>query len=175
MTTCTTVFTCASEFEIVGVKFEGHAWFCTMVMAAFWLQIAANFIWLQNSQLAREIMQLDIGSKPRRKLVLLSLLWTAFSTVVWIARIMLIIGNNLWIYATVLLGNVVGTYWASTTQKPDKHSLVGDLEALLLSRNPKVNAVLRQLSERMRGLTKAVNPPAAELDFSYMSGGTSGH
>ena len=67
---------------------------------------------------------------------------------------MLIIGNNLWIYLTVLLGNIVGTYWASTIQKPDKHSHIGDLEAMLLSKNPKVLVILKQLSKRMQEISK---------------------
>ena len=151
---CITVFTCAAAFEIVSVKFEGSGWFFSMVLVAFWLQIAANFIWLKNSQLARESMQLDIGSSARKQLVLKSLLWTGISTIVWIARIMLIIGNNIWIYVTVLVGNIVGTGWASIRQEPDKHSLVGDMEALLLSRNAKVNAVLSQMYARMQALSK---------------------
>ena len=152
--TGTCAFTCASEFEIVGVEFHGHAWFFTMMAVAFLLQIAANFISLKNSQLAREILQIDVGSQQRKKLVVLSLLWTGLSTLVWIARIMLIIGNNLWIYLTVLVGNVVGTYWASTVQKPDKHSHIGDMEAMLLSKNPKVLVILKQLSRRMQELSK---------------------
>ena len=153
----TGTFTRASEFEIVGIQFNGHAWFFTMVAVAFWLQIAANFISLKNSQLAREILQIDVGSQQRKKLVALSLMWTGLSTLVWIARIMLIIGNNLWIYLTVLVGNIVGTYWVSTIQKPDKHSHIGDMEAMLLSQNPKVLVILKQLSRRMQELSKEKN------------------
>jgi len=156
-------FICASEFEIVGIQFHGHAWFFTMMAVAFLLQIAANFISLKNSQLAREILQMDIGSQPRKKLVALSLWWTGLSTLVWIARIMLIIGNNLWIYLTVLVGNVVGTYWASTIQKPDKHSHIGDLEAMLLSKNPKVLVILKQLSKRMQEISK--EHPKKKIEF----------
>lgn len=167
MTNCSTVFTCASEFEIIGIHINGHGWFFGLIMIAFWLQILTNFIWLKNSQLSREIMQLDIGNCERKRLIWISLLWTAGGTIVWIARIMLIIGNNLWIYLTVLIGNVVGTYWASTTQKPDKHSLIGDMEALLQSENPKVNLILKGVHERMTILSaKQTSNSQKELNFS---------
>lgn len=167
---CIAVITCAAEFELANVeKFEGPVWFFSMVVVAFWLQIAANFIWLKNSQISREIMQLDIGSSARTQLVLKSLFWTSLSTIVWIARIMLIIGNNIWIYVTVLVGNIVGTGWASIRQEPDKHSLVGDMEALLLSNNLKVDQVLKDMHAKMQVLSKQTENRTMDsipIDFS---------
>lgn len=121
MFNCTnTPFVCVSYIQILGTEFDGTGWFIIMLLVAFGLQVAANFIWLKNSQYSREILQLKPGNSKRETLVCLSVSWTALSTIVWIARVIFVMGNNLWIFMVILIGNVIGTYSASTQQDADE-------------------------------------------------------
>lgn len=124
-----TCFTCAESIEILGLHLDGGGWFFAMLIFALALQIGANFVWLQNSQITRELMQLP--KNKREKLIGPSILWTALSTIIYIARVVLIGGNNLWIFIVVLIGNVVGTYWSQQEQKSDHHLLADDIIRML--------------------------------------------
>ena len=124
-----TCFTCAESIEILGLHLDGGGWFFAMLIFALALQIGANFVWLQNSQITRELMQLP--KNKREKLIGPSILWTAVSTIIYIARVVLIGGNNLWIFIVVLIGNVVGTYWSQQEQKSDHHLLADDIIRML--------------------------------------------
>jgi len=151
---CSNAFTCTNSINIVGIDLHGTGWFLGMCFVSFWLQIAANFLWLKNSQISREILQLDNNSPKRRCLVGWSVMWTAISTLVWVSRIILVIGNNAYIFITILFGNVAGTYWASTIAQKDRHTLLSDMEALLNSddHNSEVNAILSRVYLRMQSL-----------------------
>lgn len=116
---CENSFTCMHQISIAGYDLEGYQWFFSMIVVAFWLQIISNFIWLKNSQLSREILRDPPGSDTRQKLVRWSSFWVGISTVVWILRIVLVIGNNVWIFIVILLGNVTGNHWALTVQEAD--------------------------------------------------------
>jgi hypothetical protein len=107
------------QISIAGYDLEGYQWFFSMIVVAFWLQIISNFIWLKNSQLSREILRGPPGSDTRQKLVRWSSFWVGISTIVWILRIVLVIGNNIWIFIVILLGNVTGNHWALTVQEAD--------------------------------------------------------
>jgi hypothetical protein len=121
MINCTeTPFICVSKIQIIGIDIEDEGWFLGMLILAFALQISANFIWLRNSQISREILQYKSGDPGRGPLICKSVGWTALSTVVWIFRVMFIIGNNLWLYLVILLGNVIGTCAASYVQSEDE-------------------------------------------------------
>jgi len=116
---CENSFTCMHQISIAGYDLEGYQWFFSMIVVAFWLQIISNFIWLKNSQLSREILRDPPGSDTRQKLVRWSSFWVGISTMVWILRIVLVIGNNIWIFIVILLGNVTGNHWALTVQEAD--------------------------------------------------------
>ena len=124
-----TCFTCAESIEILGLELDGGGWFFAMLILALGLQVGANFVWLKNSQITRELMQLP--RNKREKMIGPSILWTALSTVIYIARVVLIGGNNLWIYLVVLIGNVIGTYWSQQEQKADHHLLADDIIKML--------------------------------------------
>ena len=121
MINCTaTPFICVSQIQIIGIDIQGEDKFVGMLILAFALQISANFIWLKNSQISREILQYKSGDPGRGPLICKSVGWTALSTLVWIFRIMFIIGNNLWLYIVILIGNVIGTGAASCVQSEDE-------------------------------------------------------
>ena len=126
---CDHPFVCGNEIEILGWKLEGVGWYIFMICIALILQITANFVWLQNSQTTRELMKLK--KDKRGPYYMRSLLWTGISTIISITRIVLIGGNNLGVYITILIGNLIGTYWAQSQQHADKYCLSGDLLQML--------------------------------------------
>ena len=118
---CTeTPFTCYSQIHIVGIELQGIPWFVGMLLLAFALQIAANFIWLQVSQVSRVLLQYKKTDVRRGKLICKSVGWTALGTTIGILRVIFIIGNNLWLYIVILVGDVVGTAAASYVQSKDE-------------------------------------------------------
>lgn len=118
---CTeTPFICYSQVNIIGIELQGVPWFVAMLLLAFALQIAANFIWLQNSQVSRVLLQYKKGEARRAELICQSVGWTALSTSIGILRVIFIIGNNLWLYIVILAGDVVGTAAASYVQSKDE-------------------------------------------------------
>ena len=116
---CENSFLCYESFSILGQEIKGAGWFFAMIFLGFCLQIGSNFVNLWRSQLTRETLQEKIGTKYRHIYILKSVFWTFISTVLWIMRVVLIIGNNIWIYGAILLGNVIGHYWALTVQHAD--------------------------------------------------------
>ena len=127
--TCDHPFLCASEVNILGWHLQGEGWFVGLLVLAVILQIAANFVWVINGQVSRHILKL---SKDKRgDYYLQSLIWTAVSTIISIVRVVLIGGNNLYIYLTILLGNLIGQYWAESGVKEDNYCISNDLLRML--------------------------------------------
>ena len=78
MINCTaTPFICVSQIQIIGIDIQGEDKFVGMLILAFALQISANFIWLKNSQISREILQYKSGDPGRGPLIYKSMGWTA--------------------------------------------------------------------------------------------------
>lgn len=179
MFNCTeTPFVCISRIEIVGSTFEGLGWFFGMLLVAFGLQVAANFIWLKNSQYSREILQLKPGDSKRcidiilckidtdsqrTKLIRLSVLWTAISTIVWIIRVIFVMGNNLWMFISILLGNITGTYWSSIQQAADEDNTLD----VIIQAFEQENVSAYKLRDLMLKLPEAApaSTPNKEISF----------
>lgn len=113
-------FLCYSQIHIVGMELQGMSWFVGMLLIAFGLQIAANFIWLQVSQFSRVLLQYKKTDVRRGELICKTVGWTALGTTIGILRVIFIIGNNLWLYIVILAGDVVGTAAASYVQSKDE-------------------------------------------------------
>lgn len=158
---CPDSFTCAQEIHILSYEIEGWGWFLVMLMIAFGLQWAANYVWIQNSQVTRELLQLDInkrGSLFTGKIAE-SMQWTLISTLVWIARIILVMGSNLWIFLVVLIGNLWGVYWTQMRQKPDHQYLADDI-LLMLKRLNSGNCddkIKCKIKQAIKGLKEATD------------------
>ena len=164
MFNCTeTPFLCISYIEIVGSTFEGSGWFFVMLLVAFGLQVAANFIWLKNSQYSREILQLKQDDPRRTKLIGFSVLWTAVSTIVWIIRVIFVMGNNLWMFISILLGNIIGTYFASTKQAADEDNTLDVIISAFEQESEKAHALRDQLL-KLPTATKEISP-SKEISF----------
>ena len=116
---CKNTFLCTSSVNIVGFDFEGVQWFMSLLILAFTLQILSNVAWLRISQSYREILREKKHSKRRDKLIPYNLLWTGIWTTIFLLRIALIVGSNLWIFIVILLGNITGTAWALADQDQD--------------------------------------------------------
>ena len=136
---CENSFLCYDSFSIVGEEIKGEGWFFFMIFIGIWLQIASNFIHLHRNQLTRETLKERRYSSTRKNYILQSVLWSFISTLLWILRVVLIIGNNIWIFIAILIGNVIGHYWALTVQQGDA---------------PVINAPDSHIDER-----KPLNPP----------------
>ena len=126
---CEHSFICGNEISILGITLQGVGWYILMLSIALALQIAANFVWVQNAQTTRELMKYE--PDKRGSYYVKSLIWTGISTVISITRIVLIGGNNLGVYLTILVGNLIGTYWAQSWQHKDKYCLSNDLLLML--------------------------------------------
>jgi hypothetical protein len=139
MFNCTEIpFMCLSRIEIVGSLFDGSGWFFVMLLVAFGLQ---------NSQYSREILQLKIEDPKRKKLIGFSVLWTAIETVVWIISVIFLMGNNLWMFISILLGNVAGTYWSSIQQPADEENTLDIIIQECKNRSKKAYELQKALFE----------------------------
>jgi len=129
---CENTFLCYDSFNIVGEEIKGEGWFFLMIFIGICLQIVSNFIHLHRNQLTRETLKEEKGSDTRTNYVGKSVLWSFISTILWIVRVVLIIGNNIWIFIAILIGNVIGHYWALTVQEADAKVVNGaKIEPLL--------------------------------------------
>jgi hypothetical protein len=161
---CEDSFTCGSQIHILSYEIDGVEWFLFMLVLAFGLQWAANYIWVQNSQVTRELLQ-----KPKDQrggmfsgLMGKSMMWTLISTLIWIARIVLVMGSNIYIFIVVLLGNLIGVYFTQKNQKPDHHYLADDILLMLHRlRDPDPdcdkNDIKCHIREAVKGLKEAIN------------------
>ncbi len=158
---CEDSFTCAETIHILSYEINGTGWFFFMLLIAFGLQWAANYIWVQNSQVTRELLQ-----KPKDQrgglftgLMGKSMIWTFVSTLIWIARIVLVMGSNIYIFIVVLVGNLIGVYFTQRDQKPDHHYLAGDI-LLMLRRKKSPNCscdIKDEINKALTELKEALN------------------
>jgi len=130
---------CTSTVKILDIKIENEpGWFWGSVLLAFGLQFVANVLWLKTSQISRQLLQTDLPSKKccaHRPLcnedMWSSVAFTILSTLVWIVRILLLIGNNIYIFIAILIGNVLGVWFTQVTEKKDKAHLANSIESML--------------------------------------------
>lgn len=177
---CEDSFTCGSQIHILSYEIDGVGWFIFMLVVAFGLQWAANYIWVQNSQVTRELLQ-----KPKDErgdmcsgLMYQSMVWTLISTLVWIARIVLVMGSNIYIFTVVLLGNLIGVYFTQKNQKPDHHYLADDIILMLKRlRDPESdcdkNDIKCHIRQAIRGLKEAINEAESADSQSNVGGSDS--
>ena len=149
---CDDTFTCASGIHILSYVIPGEGWFVLMLLIALALQVAANFIWIQSSQATRELLQQSINergsafdfSSPMGR----NVMWTVVSTIIWIIRIILIMGSNIYIFIIVLLGNVIGVIWTNSRQKRDHIKYLADDIFLMIQRKNTCNTKTREKIEK---------------------------
>ncbi len=158
---CEESFTCVKYIYILSNKIDVDILqFVIMLMGAFAIQMLSNYIWTQHSQTTRELLQKlpeDRGGCCHG-ILSRSMLWTLISTSIWISKIVLIMGNNIWIYGAILGGNLVGTLLTQRYQKPDHHYLVDDIDAMVTRYNkPEDNEVRDKINASLKALKKAMD------------------
>lgn len=172
---CSDSFVCAEKIEILSYEIEGTGWFIVMLIIAFGLQWLANFIWIQSSQVTREMLQ---KTKEERGsfcsgLIGQALLWTLVSTVVWIARIVLVMGSNVYIFIVVLLGNLTGVYFTQINQKPDHQYLADDI--LLMLRRLTAESCNTEIKNKIKEALLNLKNEMDQLDESRSTVGGPGN
>ena len=175
---CQDTFTCYDSIRILSYDIEGVLPFLCMVIIAGVLQFAANWVWIQSSQVTREILQLeekDRGSCISGKLYE-SMKWTLISTMIWIARIILVMGSNIFIFIIVLIGNLAGVYYTQSTQKRDHQikSLAADIHNMLERLSPdsecssEIKCNIKQSLRELKQVLKTIDdePEAQPMNSS---------
>lgn len=170
---CTDLFLCTDEVHILTYELKGSGFFIVMLIVALGLQITANYIWIQSAQVSREILQKDPDERGNpfdpHTLMGRSLMWTLISTVIFIIRITLIMGSNLYIFLVVLTGNLIGTYYTQLSQKRDHvQYLADDIFQMIKMKNTcnqKIKTKIQKaLSELKTELDNIDLPAASSLD-----------
>ena len=95
--------------------------FWILVVGALLNQILRNIVWIQNAQITRETLALDKDDPKRSTKIFALLFWTALSFVLYIFAFLIIVGGNVWFLLAILCGNLIGTYYGMSQQKPDEH------------------------------------------------------
>lgn len=179
---CTDLFLCTDEVHILTYELKGSGFFIVMLIVALGLQITANYIWIQSAQVSREILQKDPDERGNpfdpHTLMGRSLMWTLISTVIFIIRITLIMGSNLYIFLVVLTGNLIGTYYTQLSQKRDHvQYLADDIFQMIRMKNTcnqkiktKIQKALSELKTELdnidlRAASSPDNPNPADLRF----------
>lgn len=172
---CDWYFLCANKINILGEDIEGVGWFIFMLLIALSLQILANKIYVENSQVIRVMLQVDSDKRGSpfdvNSYMFKTLAWTLASTLVWIARIILVMGNNLYIFLVVLVGNLAGVYYTLKNQHADTHSLADDILSMLERRqtgNTKTKAKIEKAMDKFAAALRdqsRSNEAPSDLEF----------
>tara|TARA_A100001015_G_C14846418_1_gene654643 strand:- start:277 stop:810 length:534 start_codon:yes stop_codon:yes gene_type:complete len=104
---------------VAGYKCTSVGLYIFVLFIAIGVQVGRNLIWTKSSQASREALHEPKGPK-RSKLITKLLLLSLLSFMLYIVNILLILGANLGILASVLIGNLVGVYISFSRQKQDK-------------------------------------------------------
>ena len=119
--TCTKTSNSLLTFDttyIAGYECVSEPLYFCICGVAILIQVGRNFVWTKNSQAMREALKTPIS---RRMGYIHTLLWyTLLSMLLYIGNILLILGSNLGILLSVLIGNLLGTYLSIAWQKADK-------------------------------------------------------
>ena len=116
---------------IAGYKCTSPGLYVGICFLAVLLQIGRNFVWTKTSQATREALHEPVEGKgffgaccscsgKRMAYIRKLLLFTLLSMLMYIINILLILGANLGILASVLVGNLLGTWLSVSLQKQDK-------------------------------------------------------
>ena len=158
---------------IAGYKCTSTGLYIGVCFLAIFLQIGRNFIWTKTSQATREALHEPIEGRgmanaccncsSKRMYYIRKLLWfTLLSMFMYIVNIMLILGANLGILASVLIGNLLGTWLSVSLQKQDKtrtamslKTMVHEYEELIdIQNNGRKDTDSSQRRRRSVGLSK---------------------
>ena len=162
---------CTTTFKILDIRLENQpGWFWFSVFLAFILQFIANILWLKNTQLARELLHTDQKKECKcrcfkfkyRNLLSAhmkeSWLFNGLSSLVFITRILLLVGNNLYIFLGITLGNIAGVWYTQAVEAKDDSHMADDLNDMLnelcngecTDETQKIIKVIKKLGEAIK-------------------------
>jgi hypothetical protein len=127
---------------VAGYKCTSMYLYFSVLGVAVLLQIARNFVWTKTSQATREALHEPIEGEgcfgaccscgsSRMAYIRQLLFYTVISMCLYIVNILLILGANLGILGSVLLGNVLGTWLSVSLQKQDKARTATTLKTMI--------------------------------------------
>jgi hypothetical protein len=126
--------------------------FFGIILLTVGIKLFQNFLGTWIGQLERELMQMKAnerwGSGKLQKLIL----WEIVGGIVGVISILVITGNNFWIWLTIVLANAGGVWWSFKATKPDHHSPAAELEALMQNTRLALEAPYGASAEEKRAL-----------------------
>ena len=126
--------------------------FFGIILLTVGIKLFQNFLGTWIGQLERELMQMKPderwGSGKLQKLIM----WEIVGGIVGVISILVITGNNFWIWLTIVLANAAGVLWSFKSTKPDHHSPAAELEALMRNAQLAMACPLRASEEEKRAL-----------------------
>lgn len=122
--------------------------FWILCIAAFGVQILRNFVWIKHGQLQRETLALPKNDPKRKHKIVLLLIITFISFLLYVFAFLIIVGGNLWFLLSVLFGNLAGTAFGLSSQKADEHISQGPVEMEELTLLLKKARTAAELSDR---------------------------
>lgn len=107
-----------STTYVAGYRCESVGLYWGTCVLAILLQIGSNYIYVKSSQATREALHEKNGERTKYVWKLVG--FTLISMAIYIANILLILGANIGILVSVLIGNVAGTVISVVSEKSDK-------------------------------------------------------
>lgn len=138
-----------SSTYVAGFRCESVGLYWGTCVLAIFLQIGSNYIYVKSSQATREALheQTDKRSPYVWKLVG----FTLISMAIYIVNILLILGANIGILVSVLIGNVAGTVISVVSEKSDKARTAIELVTMIKEFNELVKR--ENVEDPCKGLT----------------------
>lgn len=144
-----TCFTCTDSVELFGEMYDGAGAYWSILFLVTVLQFFENYRRVRRNQTVRELSRLQRGSAMRTPKILLATALESIGMIMWVISVLIMVGNNLWMFVGMVLGNTFGMFFATLTMPRDDTRVL----ALLMSELEQGQAErgkLRQLLNRVR-------------------------
>lgn len=126
--------------------------FFLIIFLSIGIKLFQNFLGAWIGQLERELMQMKPGERWGSGKLQKLIMWEIVGGIVGVISILVITGNNFWIWLTIVLANAGGVWWSFKWTKPDHHSPAAELEALMRNAQLAMECPVRASDEEKRAL-----------------------
>lgn len=141
------------DFHVIGFECKNAFWwFLLLLFFTLVIKVGQNFLYTRMGQVERELMQ----KNPEDRRLYWLLVYEAISGVIGIFSILVITGNNAFIWVWVILCNCGGVYWAHLHTPADHHSISLEILNMLKKhdespKNSNVRKVVKELRRLLNG------------------------
>lgn len=160
----------SSDLHLFGIQCKKKVLALLVVLiVTIGIKLFQNWLYTKIGQLQRELLQIDKDERRWNTPKVLSLLWWEFVAGVFgIVSVLVITGNNAWIWITIIVANCAGTVWAYTHVEADHHSTALEFVNMLQKREgtdleaERARKVIKELRLALQGEPvefKKVNAP----------------